>query len=233
MIIYKATNLINNKIYIGKTVLSLEQRIKNHLKKSKTNKRIYFHKAIHKYGIENFKWEIIYNSSSLKDLNEKEIYYINYYRKNKNNKIYNITNGGSGGDTLSNHPNKKNICKKIGKSQRGKPKPPFTEEHKKNIGNAHRGKFVGKEARKHLSIACKGKKNGMYGKHHSEETKRKISEKRKGIFPSTEIRKKLSIACRGKKNGMYGKHHSLKSRRLMGKRRKEELNKRKGIINGL
>ena len=50
--IYKYTNLINNKIYIGQTIQPLEERHKKHI--SQLNDNTYFHRAIKKYGIENF-----------------------------------------------------------------------------------------------------------------------------------------------------------------------------------
>lgn len=55
MIIYKVTNLINNKIYIGQTRYSLNIRKASHLHQSKNNSIVYFHRAIKKYKKENFK----------------------------------------------------------------------------------------------------------------------------------------------------------------------------------
>jgi len=59
MLIYKITNILNNKCYIGQTSYILERRINLHLKevKYKTNSPLY--NSINKYGLENFKWEII------------------------------------------------------------------------------------------------------------------------------------------------------------------------------
>ena len=57
MIIYKVTNLINGKIYIGQSINTLEYRKSQHEREAKCNKRktIYFHLALLKYGFENFK----------------------------------------------------------------------------------------------------------------------------------------------------------------------------------
>jgi group I intron endonuclease len=58
MLIYKITNLINNKIYIGKTIRTVELRWQEHIRDSKTGKTpLYL--AMQKYGINNFKIEII------------------------------------------------------------------------------------------------------------------------------------------------------------------------------
>ena len=79
--IYKITNLINNKIYIGQS-RNIEKRWKDHTSTAFNefdhayNYPLY--KAIRKYGIENFKFEVI-EECSIEELNKKEIYWIEYY----------------------------------------------------------------------------------------------------------------------------------------------------------
>lgn len=93
MIIYKATNLITGKSYIGLTTRSLQERKLEHLRHLDTE-NTYFHRAIKKYGKENFSWEIIDSeASSLGDLREKETHYIQIYNTLSPNG-YNITQGG-------------------------------------------------------------------------------------------------------------------------------------------
>lgn len=100
MIVYKVTNLINNKCYIGYTSKTLEYRKKIHYykynnKRDKKYKYV-FYQALRKYGFKNFLWEIIYNGNSKEDCCEKEIFYI----KNLNTispNGYNLTEGGNGG----------------------------------------------------------------------------------------------------------------------------------------
>ena len=75
MIIYKVTNKINNKIYIGQTIRTLEERIKEHTRKRNSS----LYKAFNKYGIENFEIEIIDKCNTTEELNKKEIYWIKYY----------------------------------------------------------------------------------------------------------------------------------------------------------
>lgn len=80
MIIYKATNKINGKVYIGQTEKDLEWRKNKHKQDSK---RIdtYFYRAINKYGWDNFEWEVIDNTAqNRKELNELEKYYIAQYQ---------------------------------------------------------------------------------------------------------------------------------------------------------
>lgn len=93
-LIYKITNKVNNKSYIGQTRYTLEFRWRQHLN-SKDN--CYFHKAIKKYGAENFNVEIL-EECDFKDLDSREIFYIAKYNTFKDG--YNSTIGGDGVRTL-------------------------------------------------------------------------------------------------------------------------------------
>lgn len=86
--IYKITNKINNKIYIGQSI-NPEERFKQHCEKREKYKSL-INQAIQKYGKENFEFEIL---GLYKDYNEKEIYFIDYYNSKAPNG-YNIANGG-------------------------------------------------------------------------------------------------------------------------------------------
>lgn len=93
--IYVITNKINNKQYVGKTIDTIENRWKTHLKDS--NKKFFesrpLYKAIKKYGKENFIIEQL-EECSYKILNEREQYWINILDTYKNG--YNATLGGDG-----------------------------------------------------------------------------------------------------------------------------------------
>ncbi len=94
-IIYKVTNIINNKIYIGQTKQTLEERKYNHYYRAKHSLDIthtHFINAIRKYGETNFIWEQIDIAESAEELNQKEKYWIQYY--NSVNNGYNIQKGG-------------------------------------------------------------------------------------------------------------------------------------------
>ena len=88
-VIYKTTNLVNGKIYIGKDA---------------KNRSTYFgsgtilKQAIKKYGVENFKKEILEVCENLKVLAEKEIYWIEKFDARNSSIGYNIAKGGNGGD---------------------------------------------------------------------------------------------------------------------------------------
>jgi hypothetical protein len=96
--IYKATNKINGKSYIGFDS-KWPNRKQKHLNKSfKENDNHYnskFHRAIRKHGLDNFEWEILYQSKYGKYcLDEMETYFINHYDTFNNG--YNMTLGGQG-----------------------------------------------------------------------------------------------------------------------------------------
>jgi hypothetical protein len=94
--IYKATNIINKKVYIGFTKYGLK-RSQGHIFSKKTNNP--FHNALRKYGKESFTWEIIYQSIDQDHtLNVMEPYFIkeyNSYIDFPNSNGYNATPGGS------------------------------------------------------------------------------------------------------------------------------------------
>lgn len=99
MIIYKATNVVNRKVYIGQTTNSLEYRKQQHFRdvKRKGRRKTYFINALSKYGIDNFKFEIIDKANSIKELNNKEIKWIKYYDSTNREKGYNLDSGGNNG----------------------------------------------------------------------------------------------------------------------------------------
>ena len=90
--IYKITNNINGKVYIGQTTRTIKDRWKQHINDSKSKTNLpYFHKAINKYGPENFSIEKIIEAPQ-SELDELEIFYIKKYDSYNNG--YNMTLGG-------------------------------------------------------------------------------------------------------------------------------------------
>ena len=147
--IYKFVNKINGKCYIGFTK-NVKKRLNEH-RLSRDN--TYFHNSIKKYGIENFSFEIIYQSKDgqhCKDVMES--YFINLY--DSFNSGYNLTHGGEGLLGFNHTETTKNKMRK-----------PKSEIHIQNL----------KKSRN------KREDRPMLGKKHSDETKQKMSETRKGI----------------------------------------------------
>lgn len=131
--IYKITNLVNNKAYVGQTRQSIEIRWDAHVYaafRENDDNRYYLHRAINKYGLDKFKFEIIEEVPNTK-LDEREIYWIaqfHTYRYDElGNESYNLTRGGKGNwkyesETLlqaffNNDEHLGNTCKDIGCSE--------------------------------------------------------------------------------------------------------------------
>lgn len=92
--IYKITNRVNNKVYIGQTHFTIEHRFKQHIKNFNIEHRKQpLYKAFAKYGLENFYVEKL-EEVECEKLNEREIYWIAYYNSFKEG--YNATLGGDG-----------------------------------------------------------------------------------------------------------------------------------------
>ena len=92
--IYKISNIQNNKMYVGKTTNSIENRFKRHLNDALSNRLdTHLARAIRKYGKENFFIEEIDTANTQEELNEKEQYWIKYYDS--------VTNGYNETDAIS------------------------------------------------------------------------------------------------------------------------------------
>ena len=183
-LIYKVTNKINGKVYIGQTTLSLSTRRKEHLKNVKYGSKFHFHNAIRKFGSINFIWEIIDIAKNRIELNKKECLYIKEYNSFNKKYGYNMTFGGEG---MS--PNEE-LRTKISKSNIGK-------------HNYWKGKNLTDEHKQKLSISKLGNKNGLGNKARKglpvlEETKQKISNKLKGHEVNQNTRDKISKGNKGK-----------------------------------
>lgn len=93
--IYITTNKINGVKYIGQKSYQTKDW-KNYL-----GSGIYLKRAIKKYGSKNFERKIIENCFSKKELDEREIYWIDYYNAVNSNQFYNIAKGGDGGNAMA------------------------------------------------------------------------------------------------------------------------------------
>lgn len=120
--VYKIINIINNKIYIGYTQRLLKVRLRDHFLKAKKGSLSSLHKAIRKYGKDNFNIFLIENFITKQDMIQGEIFYIKKYNTYKSQYGYNDTAGGDGGNTNSGKKFNKKWRIKISKSQAGKPR---------------------------------------------------------------------------------------------------------------
>lgn len=113
-IVYKLTNVVNNKIYIGGTSDKLDDRFHQHVVKSKAGSNYPLHRAIREYGEDAFTRVVLEECESLQQLNEREAYWIATLSASNSEIGYNNKVGG--GIRLQ------------------------SLESRRKIGNAHRGK---------------------------------------------------------------------------------------------
>lgn len=140
--IYKITNLLTKKSYIGQRKYTYNFRDKNYFGSGKILKS-----SIKKYGKINFIKEIICEVENQEDLNNLEITYIKLHNTLYPNG-YNISETPWGGAYLNNHPDSENIKKKISNSLKGFK---FSEDRNKRISEAHKGKPRLEETKKKIS----------------------------------------------------------------------------------
>jgi group I intron endonuclease len=138
-IVYRATNSVNGKVYIGQTVRTLKQRMMSH-KQDAFNKHssLYFHRALRKYGFYSFIWEVIEECPNESLLFEREIYWIAVYNSTNDEKGYNMSEGGF-------NPRLKG--KRNGMYHRT-----HTDEVKKRISVAHKNLYTCEKSYRWISI---------------------------------------------------------------------------------
>lgn len=203
MTIYKVTNLVNGKIYIGKTVQPFHIRKKSHLNAAVFQRdNFIFHRALKKHGAENFRWEIIDRSLFEKDILALEKQYIAKFNSVIPNG-YNMTIGGEG--VPGCHPSVESR-KKLSLAVSGSKNHNFGKTHtvsaetREKLRQANLGKKASIETRKKLSLAHVGKK-------HTAEQTAKFSSRMKGHPVSDETKKKLSESNRGQKRSFETKQN--------------------------
>jgi len=179
--IYKITNKITNECYIGQSV-DIEKRWENHKRLLKRNHHRYegskqksvLQNAWNKYGEDNFEF-IIIEECSKEELNNREVYWINYYscNRNKTGKGYNLNDGGYGSRGYR-----------------------YTEQDKKKVSLANKGRVHlnnGKEMRFVFEDEVEDflKKGFVFGElPYSDETKEKVRNASNG---NTNVKGRIQI----------------------------------------
>ena len=164
--VYIWTRLDKNEVfYVGKGS-------KNRYKDMRMRNR-YFLNIVNKIGIDNIKIDIIENNLTEEQAFQKEIFYINYYKKQGCN-LTNISKGGEGSsgwfDSLSDEEKEKH--REISKSFLGKH---HTEETRNKMSKSAKGRKMSEETKKKISKYRKGKEGYWKGKHLTEETRNMLS----------------------------------------------------------
>ena len=190
--IYRITNTVNNKKYIGVTT-DPDRRKGEHLSGTTKGSKL-VQRAIKKYGKDFFNFDILVEGDETKLYNLEPAYII---QENSLSPYgYNIAEGGKGGKT---GPLTEETRKKMSVAHTGKKKMPHTKETKEKISTAAIGRKASNETKAKMSNSHNGEKNAMFGRTHSEETKDKIrltkigkEGPKKGIPRTDEVKKKIS-----------------------------------------
>lgn len=180
-IVYGLENLLNQKIYIGQTHRTLEERFREHKCANSLIGR-----AIRKYGEENFVKVILEECENQEQLDACEIKWIARLNCMKPNG-YNLTVGGNG---TSGFKQTAEMRAKSSKAHKGKP---LTDKHRQNISNSLKGRKFTDEHRKKLSVAEIGNKRAL-GRKTSDKTRALLSAAQTGKKLSAETRAKISAA---------------------------------------
>ena len=190
--IYEIKNKINNKRYIGRTKYPINRK-NRHFKDLKDNIHhcLYLQNAYNKYGEQNFEFSILIDNLSLEDATKLEFEMIN-----SNEELYNMSKCSTGGDLLSNNPNKDVIIKKRSKTI----KLINSKLTKKELSLKY-GKF----GKNNDMYGRKKEKCPFYGIKRTEEQKLKLSNSLQGRIFSDEHRENISKSKKGSKPWNKGK----------------------------
>ncbi len=142
--VYKITNKLTNKVYIGITNQGSGARYRHHWYESRIGEPSPIHRSMAKYGEENFTLEIIDFADTYDELKEKEKYWIKQYNSTDRSVGYNLTEGGDGtfGRMHSEETKEKIRQKALGRKA--------SEETRKKMSESRKGKCSDKQ-KEHLS----------------------------------------------------------------------------------
>lgn len=155
-VVYKHTNKINHKVYIGLTSQKPCHRWGRGTgyKPKNPNNESYIYNAILKYGWDNFTHEILYSDLTKEEAEQKEIEMIAKYKSNQRKFGYNIDSGGNSVGKMSAetiqklkdiHKDKEANAERYRKISESRKGMKFTEEHRENLSKAKKGKYFGEE----------------------------------------------------------------------------------------
>lgn len=208
-IIYKITNNINGKVYIGQTIRPFNKRYPGGNISHTCNEHL--KSAIKKYGLSNFTIIEIFDVAFSKyELDMKEDFYISLYNSCNREFGYNKQSGGSNGIPTEETRRKQSLSHKgkclgannpfFGKTHSEETKHLISEKNKGRV-SPMKGKHHTEESKLANSVKHKGKNHPNFGKHLSEKTRENISNSKMGHEVSKETREKISNSLKGRYNG--------------------------------
>ncbi len=201
--LYRITNQLNGKVYIGQSNKETERWRQHKYFVRREKPRQYIHRAMAKYGVENFVYEVIAMCKTLEDADELEIQLIVRYDSRNKEKGYNISPGadlvwnrGLPKEQQPMYGKKQSVYQKqrVSETHAGIKGTPHTKEWKVNISKIMTGRVLTEEWKEKIA-------EGNRGKIVSVDSKMKMSESAKGKIITSETRIKMSQSMRGKFSG--------------------------------
>lgn len=203
--IYLYLDIDNIPFYVGKGK-NKRHKICKHLHKNNPN--LFLKRKIRKVGVSDVQIQFIHKNLTEEEAFQFEIFYIELYgRRDKGEgTLCNLTDGGEGSSGYTHTDEAK---RKMSDANKGKS---CTKETKQKMSDAAKGRIFSNKTRKKISDTLKGENNPFYGIPRSDEIKQKMSVAMKGkkFGPmSDEHKQKISGALKGKmvgeRNHRYGK----------------------------
>jgi group I intron endonuclease len=193
--IYCATCLTTGKLYFGQTIRLVEERWERHIQESRSGSNYKFHRAIRKYGEENFLVEeVLTVSAPTKESLKKKLDYIEIRLIRKFDTFrngYNMTLGGEG---------------QFGRI--------FSEESRRKMSESAKKRCTDKFRKEKSMLMNKLRENKLFVKKQcaaskiallNPEVQKKLGIGRRGKPFSKEHRRKIGQAVSGERNGMYSR----------------------------
>lgn len=178
--IYLITNKVNNKVYVGKTKFSPEERFNHHKWNRNKKSCVYLYNSFDKHGIESFHVSTLATCETNEEACGIEKMYIEFFNSADSRFGYNLTLGGDGG--THNEDTKKKISENSKKHwQRPEYRAIFENwvgENNPNYGRKATPEQIERQSQRMRGMNV-GEQNPFFGRKHAEETKRIMSEKKK------------------------------------------------------
>lgn len=190
--IYKITNTVNNKIYIG-SAISTKERWNQHKRKLKLNKHTNKHlqNAWNKYGDDKFTFKVIEYVEDKEKLIEREQYWIDNLKVCDRTYGYNININASNRLGMKHSEESKQKFREIAKNRK------FSEETRRKMSESSKKENLSPDTTLKMS-------NSLKGRVFSDEHKNKISSSLRNHTVTDEVRKKMSES--GKKKTLSQEH---------------------------
>ena len=202
--VYKTTNLVNAKVYIGRHVKSFNPKY--------LGSGLLIKKAINKYGVHQFKVEFLVAAKTEDELNVLEKKVIAAYRKLIGTKLYNIADGGQTGSGIVTHKVTCGCfpCRAHRGELLGAANPMFGKSSaRKGVPAWNRGRDAWNKGKVYTHVPdcvcpfCKrkqglsnGENHPMFGKEQTEKQKARAREVHTGSTKSAATRKRMSLAAK-------------------------------------